>query len=223
MIQVCSWNQQNYWKGEGDSNYKPHLLWTKYFTDSTHARAELSKYGRIKRNYIKSMVSNFIFFYFVKKTQHKILLKCDVYMPVNIWVICEDGSTTSFLGCLLLLLQVTALNCLCRYQISAVHLDFFKLSVRLGDISGLRRRVPLTICLKTSVEEATGVITMYTLLLGFDLSSCGSHDCHYYCLMASDQGIPPCQTCSLEFPLPYWLTMSTKAQSPASDPLMLTN
>lgn len=132
-------------------------------------------------------------------------------MPVNIWVICEDDSTASFLGCLLLLLvELAALPSFCCSA------GRFKLSERLGDISSLSRWVPLMTSQKTSVQESIGVITIYTLLVGFDLSSCCSHDCHYYCLMASDQEILPCQTYSFVFPLPYWLTISTKTQSPAS-------
>lgn len=167
------------------------------------------------------MVSIFFFFTLLEKDSIKLLWTRRVWMYTYLWKFASYvSSTASFLDFPLLLLQVTVLSCLYLYQISAVQLDFFKLSVRLGDISGLRRRAPLMICQKTSVEESTGVITIYTLLLGFDLSSCCSHDCHYYCLMASDQGIPPCQTCSLVFPLPYWLTKSTKTQSPASDVVM---
>lgn len=54
-------------------------------------------------------------FYFIRKTEQKILVKLkslDVSIPVNILVICEASSTASFLGRLLLLLQITVLNCL---------------------------------------------------------------------------------------------------------------
>lgn len=127
----------------------------------------------------------------------------DVCIPVTFWLIYEDSSTAVFFrfrtptfasDCFRLLIALP-------YFCSSVGL--FQTECKTGDITVLRRKTPLMVCQKTSVEESTGVITIYTLLLGFDLSSYCSHDCHCYCLMASDHGIPPCRTCSLVSPLPY--------------------